>query len=31
MLREDMIVGVHIGEHGFDADKVLDELRVRIV
>lgn len=30
-MKENMLCGVHIGEHGFSAEAVLDELRTRVV
>ena len=30
-MKENMICGIHIGEHGFDADRVIEEINERVI
>lgn len=30
-MKENMICGIHVGEHGFDPDAVIDEIRERVI
>ena len=30
-MKENMLYGIHIGEHGFDAEGVIDEIRTRVI